>query len=154
MPWCLADSVSLNGWWLVLVGVHSTPAQQAAGPCSQAGAGAQVQGDAQLHQVFSRLVKVPRGSYLDVSHRWRACAVCWTHCEHYVSELMFASFRLVMEFESESKCWRIPTIFANTISDGFTHSNKVRFRFSFWKAHIHHSLQPAISHAKVNKYTE
>jgi len=35
-----------------------------------------------------------------------------------------------------------------------TRLSEIRIQLSFWKAHIHHSSQLAIVHAKVNKYIQ
>jgi len=53
-----------------------------------------------------------------------------------------------MEFESE--CCHIWTIFANP-TDLQTYLTRIWIHLLHRKAHIHHSLQSAISHAKVNQ---
>jgi len=64
-----------------------------------------------------------------------------------------ASFpdRDVIEFEYETECCRIPTIFNK--SKTLWIFRLIPVRILFWKAQVHHSLQSAISHTKVNKYT-
>ena len=45
------------------------------------------------------------------------------------------------------------TFFADPKSDGFRLMRMHWIQLSLWKAHIHHSLQFAVSHAEVNNWT-
>jgi len=76
---------------------------------------------------------------------------------HLVQKLLseHRASRDVTEFESESKCCQILTIFGKSEIQQIFRPIRIPIRnqLSFWKAQVYHSSQSAISHTKVNKYT-
>jgi len=62
--------------------------------------------------------------------------------------------RDVTEFESESNCCKIPTIFLQIQNPmNLQISRLIRIQLSFWKAHVHHLSQSGVSHTKANRCT-
>jgi len=57
--------------------------------------------------------------------------------------------RDVMELEPQSDCCRIPTIFCTFEVWWTFRLIRIQIQLSFWKAHVHHLWQSAISHTKV-----
>jgi len=96
---------------------------------------------------------------------WHGLCLSALHCQHLAVSMVFSSplhgtnlFFLalwtamdVMEFESESECCRIPTIFCK--SEIRWIYGLIQIQLSFWKAQIIHSAHSAVSHTKVNKCT-
>jgi len=60
----------------------------------------------------------------------------------------------MMEFEYESECCRIPTIFCKSVIQYIFGLilRCIQIQLSFWKAFLHHLWQSAVSHAKVNRH--